>query len=133
MNARTSGSTTTAPITSSSTTIAPNVKASEIGVELDEAALLVLVVDDVERVEDRLHAGIRAPQREAEAHDERERQLAVIVARDAHDLIADELDRRPAGMTSARKFRCALSELAVVKRPYTDTSAVIAGTVASRA
>ena len=68
-------------------------------IELDEAALLILVVDDVERIEDRLHAGIGAPQRKAEADHERERQLAVAVAGDARDLIADQLVGALPGIT----------------------------------
>ena len=70
--ASTSGSATTAPRDEDQHDDAGERERSEIAVQLDEAALLLLVIDDVERIEDRLDAGIRAPQRDAEAEDERE-------------------------------------------------------------
>ena len=68
-------------------------------VEPDEAALLVLVVDDVERVEDRLHAGIGAPQRNAEPEEKAEGEPAVALGRDARDLLAP-------GDRASRPGRC---------------------------
>ena len=62
-------------------------------VEPDEAALLLFVVDDVERVEDRLHAGIGAPQRDAEPQEKAEGELAVALGRDARDLVAQQIER----------------------------------------
>ena len=55
-------------------------------VEPNEAALLLFVVDDVERVEDRLHPGIGAPQCDAESQQEPEGEPAVALGRDAGDL-----------------------------------------------
>ena len=43
-------------------------------VELDEAALLLLAIGDVESIKDRLHSGIGAPQRDRKAEEEGEAQ-----------------------------------------------------------
>ena len=41
-------------------------------VQLHKASLFLLVIDDVERVDDRLHSGVGAPERQGEAGDESE-------------------------------------------------------------
>ena len=71
----------------------PERERQRLEVQLEEAALLLLVIDDVERVEDRLHAGIRAPQRQREADDEAEAERAVALGGDALDLLADDVHR----------------------------------------
>ena len=75
--------------------MAPRVKASDWRLSLHEAALLLLVVDDVERVDDRLHAGIGAPQRQHEAEDEADAEGAVALGGDADDLLTDDVQRAP--------------------------------------
>ena len=44
-------------------------------VQLHEASLFLLVIDDVERVDDRLHSGVGAPERQGEPGDESEAEL----------------------------------------------------------
>ena len=73
--------------------MAPSVKASDWRLSLHEGALLLLVVDDVERVDDRLHARIGAPQREHQAEDEAEPQGAAALGGDADDLLTDDVER----------------------------------------
>ena len=63
-------------------------------VQRDEAALLLLVIDDVEGIEDGLHAGIGAPQRQHQAEDEAEAESAAALRGDAVDLLADDVERR---------------------------------------
>ena len=77
-------------------------------VEPDEAALLVFVVDDVQRVEDRLHAGIGAPQCDAEPQEEAEGEPSVALGCDAGDLVAQDVE--PAGRYDvAGTARCLLT------------------------
>src|SRR5262245_31407744 len=62
-------------------------------IEPNDAALFFFVVDDVERVEDRLHAGIGAPQRDGKSKQEAEREPAVALGRDAGDLGTHDVER----------------------------------------
>ncbi len=62
-------------------------------VEPDDAALLLLVVNDVQRIEDRLHAGIGAPERDTEAERKAEAQPAVAASGDPRDFLAQEVER----------------------------------------
>jgi hypothetical protein len=55
-------------------------------IELDEAALLGLAIDHVERIDHGLHAGIGAPQRDQEADDKGRAQSAAAALRDPGDL-----------------------------------------------
>ena len=61
-------------------------------VDPDEATLLLFIVDDVERVEDRLHAGIGAPQRDAQPQEKAEGEPSVALGRDAGDLVAQDVE-----------------------------------------
>ena len=61
------------------------------GIEAHEAALLLLVVDHVERVEEGRHAGVRAPHGDQEAHDESGSQRLVALTRNEGDLVSDQL------------------------------------------
>src|SRR5262245_66690121 len=73
----------------------PNREKQRHQVEPDEAALLVFVVDDVQRVEDCLHAGISAPQCDAKPEEEAEGEPSVALGCDAGDLVAQDV--QPAG------------------------------------
>src|SRR6185436_15379250 len=61
-------------------------------VQRDEAPLLLLVIDDVEGIEDGLHAGIGAPQRQPQAEDKAEAESAAALGGDADHLLADDVD-----------------------------------------
>ncbi|KIU01742.1 hypothetical protein QU38_00045, partial [Staphylococcus aureus] len=61
-------------------------------VEHDEGALFLLVVDDVQGVEHRLHGGVRAPEGEREAGEEGQAQGAASLGGDALPLLADDVD-----------------------------------------
>ena len=87
------GTTTTAPIASRTRDDRAEREGERDEVEPDEAALLVLVVDDVERVEDRLHAGVGAPQRDGKAEHEAEAERAVALGSDPGDLLLDDVER----------------------------------------
>ena len=62
-------------------------------IEPDEAALFLFVVDDVERIKDRLHPRIGAPQRDAEPNEKAEGEPSVALGRDAGDLVAQDVER----------------------------------------
>ncbi len=61
--------------------------------ELDEAAPFALAIGDVEGIDDRLHAGIGAPQGEREAEQEGEAERAATGRRDAFHLLLDRSHR----------------------------------------
>ena len=61
-------------------------------VELDEAAFLALLIDDVEGVDHGLDASIGAPQRQREAEQQSEAELIVALGEQPADLLLDELD-----------------------------------------
>jgi hypothetical protein len=58
-------------------------------VEPDDAALFPFAIDDVERIEDRLHPGIGAPQRHQKSEYKGQCQLAVAILNNARDLVAE--------------------------------------------
>src|SRR6202044_2672680 len=58
-------------------------------VQLHEALLLLLVIDDVERVDDRLHSRIGAPERQGEPGDESEAELVIAFCRELRDLLVE--------------------------------------------
>jgi 2,4-dienoyl-CoA reductase-like NADH-dependent reductase (Old Yellow Enzyme family) len=59
---------------------------------MHEAALLPLVIDDVERVDDRLHAGIRTPKSKTKTEDKAEAERAGARLGDAGYLLAHDID-----------------------------------------
>jgi hypothetical protein len=61
-------------------------------VELDEAALFLFVIDDVERVEDRLHPRVGAPQRQTKSEHESKAELGAAVLDDAIDLLLKDVE-----------------------------------------
>eukprot|EP01035_Chromulina_nebulosa_P006769 gene6770-biopygen5747 len=65
----------------------------EAQVEVDEAALFTLAIDDVERIDDRFHPGIGAPQRKGQAEKECGAQRSLAVAEHAGDLVLHDLER----------------------------------------
>src|SRR5205807_9144507 len=93
-------------------------------IQLDEAALLILVVNHIQRIEDRLYAGVRTPQRNAKTDYEGEGELAVIVAGDARDLIADQFvgarGHHARDETEVRVDRARLREQAVERNQRGD-------------
>ena len=72
-------------------------------VELHEASLFLLVEDDVERVDDRLHSGVGAPEGDDKSGHEAETEPGVAFRRDLRDLLVEDLDR--AGGKNARGER----------------------------
>ena len=90
--ARKSGNTTTSATAKPGACNGANREKQRDQVEPDEAALLLFIVDDVERVEDRLHAGIGAPQRDAEPQEKAEGEPAVAFGRDAGDFVAQHVE-----------------------------------------
>ena len=84
--------------------------------QLDETALFLLLVDDVEGVEDRLHPGICAPERDGQAHYETEAELRVSFRSQPIDLVPD--DTHPAfGQKPAAADKCSLMVEALANRP----------------
>src|SRR5436190_23146125 len=61
-------------------------------IELDKAALLFCVIDDVERIHNGLHAGISAPQCESEPEDEPKAELRVPLGDQAVHLLLQNVD-----------------------------------------
>src|SRR5262245_13723735 len=61
-------------------------------IEPDDAALLLLIVDDIECIKNRLHAGIGAPQRDAETQEKAEGESAVALGCDARNLVAQDVE-----------------------------------------
>ena len=61
-------------------------------VQLHKASLFLLVIDDVERVDDRLHSGVGAPERQGEAGDESEAELSIAFCRELRDLLVEQVD-----------------------------------------
>jgi hypothetical protein len=84
--------------------------------KLHEAALFLLVVDDVERVDDRLHAGVGAPQRDREPCNESKSEFGVAFSRQPRDLFMKDVDR--AGGKNARSQR----KMGVDRRSVGDQS-----------
>ena len=64
-------------------------------IETDETALLLFLVGDVQRVDDRLHAGVGAPKREQETEGKAEAEPTVVDCRQAFDLLVQDVDRAP--------------------------------------
>ena len=62
------------------------------GIQFDKASLFFLVVDDIQGVEDSLHARVGAPEGNEETDDEAEAQRPLPLAGDPLHLIADDLD-----------------------------------------
>ena len=60
-------------------------------IEFDEAALFLLIVDDIERVDERLHSGIGAPQRQRQPERERKAELGFPLGGDAVHLLLDDV------------------------------------------
>jgi hypothetical protein len=93
-------------------------------VEPDEAALFVFVVNDIQRIEDRLHAGVRAPERETEADYEGEGQFSIAVRGDTNDLLTDQVvgaGRQQAGdKAEMRADRACLREQPVERHQRGD-------------
>ena len=83
--------------------IATSVKRQGDEIELHEASLFLLVEDDVERVDDRLHSGVGAPQGDGKPGYEAEAELGVAFRREPGDLFVEKLDR--AGGENARSQR----------------------------
>ncbi len=69
------------------------VKRRETKIQLHEAPFFLLVIDDVQRVDDRLHSGVGAPERDHKSGYESEAELCVAFCRKARDLLVKELDR----------------------------------------
>ena len=76
-------------------------------VEPDEAPLLLLLVRDVQRVEDRLGAGVGAPDGKQKPEHRGDAKRAIALRGNSSDLAAEQLER-VAGMTPARTERCSL-------------------------
>ena len=70
----------------------PAVRTREKQIELDEAALLLLVVDHIERVDERLHSGIGAPERQCQTERECKTKLGFALCCDTVHLLLDDLD-----------------------------------------
>ena len=62
-------------------------------VKLHEAAFFLLVIDDVERVDDRLHAGVGAPERDGESGYKSKTELGIAFCRQPRDLFVKDVDR----------------------------------------
>src|SRR6202042_3767322 len=62
-------------------------------VELHEAAFFLLVIDDVERVDDRLHSGVGAPKGDRKSGYETEAELCIAFCRKPRDLFVKYVDR----------------------------------------
>ena len=60
------------------------------GVEPHQAALLPLIVDHVERVEERRHARVRAAEGDQKSHDEGRSNRLVSLAGNDGDLLGDQ-------------------------------------------
>jgi hypothetical protein len=100
-------------------------------IQFDKAAPFLHVVDNVQRVEQRLHSRIGAPQRQSKGEKECCAQSAFAARCDAAKFIADNLN------CSVREQRGEFIEVRadrgrVGKDPITETSAAIAGNMARR-
>ena len=62
-------------------------------IEFDEAALFLLLIDDVKGVDDRFHAGVRAPQRHGKPEDKSEAEFRIALGRKAGYLLPEDIDR----------------------------------------
>ena len=62
-------------------------------VQLDEAAFLALLIDHVKRVDDGLHAGIGAPDRERQAEQEARAESRRALGQHPRDLVLHDLER----------------------------------------
>ena len=72
-------------------------------VQLHEAAFFLLVIDDVERVDDRLHSGVGAPKGDRESGYEAEAELCIALCGKPRDLLVKNVDC--AGGKNARRQR----------------------------
>ena len=62
------------------------------GKKFDEAPFFLLVIDDIERVDDRLHSGVGAPKGDNEAGYETEAELCIAFCREPRDLLMENVD-----------------------------------------
>jgi hypothetical protein len=100
--ASTKGNTTTAAAASKCRRNGADSEEKRHEIELYYSPLLLLIIDDVERIDDRFHPCIRAPQRNRKAYRETKRKLAVALVRSPHDFVAkhvqhDQLKLRASG------------------------------------
>jgi hypothetical protein len=94
--------------------MAPIVKISDHYIEPHEAALFFLAVDNIERVEDRLHSGIGTPERDAKSQQKAEGQIAVALCGNARDLVAHEIER--AGWNDVGQDRKMLADRSGIRK-----------------
>jgi hypothetical protein len=62
-------------------------------IEPDQAPFFLFVIDDVERIEDGLHASIGAPQRNGETQQKAERELSIALCGYPGDLGSQQVER----------------------------------------
>src|SRR5215470_2282605 len=72
-------------------------------IESYKAARFIRIMDDVECIENRLHASVGAPQRKAETEEKSEGQLAVALCGDAGDFVADDVERTRGNNTNKKR------------------------------
>ena len=85
-------------------------------VKLHEASFFLLVIDDVERVDDRLHSGVGAPERDGKSGYESEAELCIAFCREPRDLFVKNVDR------AGGKNACGQRKMGINRRGVGDQS-----------
>ncbi len=87
------GNATTRASAASMNAMIPIVNAKAISVSFTKPRFSSLIIDHIERVDDRLHAGIRAPKRDRKSRYECKSKCSVAIRDNARDLFAHDIER----------------------------------------